>query len=229
LSDNASLALRTALAYYEAWTTHDLDRAMTYIADNIVWDAPAGLIEGAEAYRAFMLPYVQILTSAELIAAFGGDEKAVLVYDTRTVPVESAPAAECVTVANGKIVANRYIFDRLPFEAPRRQQHPVLTQPAHGTVEQSFRPSECAVHARPCRNVRNFRPHSGACSFVRNSTGVRRETATRGNGPWIFGRRSPRNGSPVLEIHRSLTMIVLSANRCTDVPQARRGPWVRLN
>ncbi|MGI5430293.1 nuclear transport factor 2 family protein [Streptomyces sp. CA-179760] len=120
MSDNSSPALRTALAYYEAWTARDLDRAMTYIADNIVCDAPGGLIEGAEAYRAFMEPFAQILISAELIAAFGDDEKAVLVYDTHTVPVENSPAAECVTVTNGKIVANHYIFDRLPFEAPQR-------------------------------------------------------------------------------------------------------------
>lgn len=84
MSVNPSLALRTALAYYEAWTTHDLDHAMTYIADDIVCYAPGGLIDGAEAYRAFMSPFVQILTSAELIAAFGDDEKATLVCDTRT-------------------------------------------------------------------------------------------------------------------------------------------------
>ncbi|WP_425824663.1 nuclear transport factor 2 family protein [Streptomyces fractus] len=119
MSENQSPALRTALAYYEAWTTRHVDRAMTYVADDIVCDAPGGRIEGVEAYRTFMAAYAQILTSAELIAAFGDDETAVIVYDTRTVPVESAPAAECVTVANGKIVANRYIFDRLPFEPPR--------------------------------------------------------------------------------------------------------------
>ena len=45
---------------------------------------------------------------------------AVLVYDTRTPPVASAPGAECLTVRDGKIVYNRFIFDRLPFEAARR-------------------------------------------------------------------------------------------------------------
>jgi hypothetical protein len=43
----------------------------------------------------------------------------VLVYDTRTPPVASAPGAECLTVQDGKIVYNRFIFDRLPFEAAR--------------------------------------------------------------------------------------------------------------
>jgi len=40
-------------------------------------------------------------------------------YDTRTVPVESAPGAECVTVKDGKISYSRFIFDRAPFDAAR--------------------------------------------------------------------------------------------------------------
>jgi len=112
-------ALDVALAYHEAWTSKDFERAMSYVAEDIVCDAPAGRIEGAEAYRAFMGPFVQILKRAELIAAFGDDATAVVVYDTDTVPVDGAPAAECVTVADGQIVYSRFIFDRAPFEAAR--------------------------------------------------------------------------------------------------------------
>jgi ketosteroid isomerase-like protein len=119
MTETTSPALRTALAYYRAWSSHDVDEAMSYIAEGIVCDAPAGRLEGAAAYRAFMGPFVQILTGSELIAAFGDDTTAVVVYDTQTVPVQSAPGAECVTVADGKITHSRFIFDRLPFEAAR--------------------------------------------------------------------------------------------------------------
>jgi ketosteroid isomerase-like protein len=121
MSETASPALRTALAYYHAWTSHDLDKAMSYIADDIVCDAPAGRLEGAAAYRGFMGPFVQILTGSELIAAFGDDTTALIMYDTETVPVRSAPAAECVTVSDGKITRSRFIFDRAPFDATRAQ------------------------------------------------------------------------------------------------------------
>ena len=114
-------ALQIALAYHEAWSSKDMDRAMTYIADDIVCDAPAGRIEGAEAYRAFMGPFVQILLGSRLIAAYGDDEQAVVVYDTETVPVKSGPAAEAVTVKDGRIVYSRFIFDRLPFQQARSQ------------------------------------------------------------------------------------------------------------
>jgi hypothetical protein len=121
MNDPNSPALQVALVYYDAWTNKDLDRAMSYIAPDIVCDAPAGRIEGADAYRAFMGPFTQILKRAELLAAFGDEEKAVVVYDTETVPVQSAPGAECVTVKDGKITYSRFIFDREPFEAARRR------------------------------------------------------------------------------------------------------------
>ena len=110
-----------ALAYHRAWTGGDMDKAMTYVADDIVCDAPAGRIEGAAGYRAFMAPFVQILRRAELLGAFGDEQTAVIVYDTETVPVASAPGAECVTVRDGRITYSRFIFDRLPFEEARRR------------------------------------------------------------------------------------------------------------
>lgn len=119
MTDKASPALQVALAYHQAWTSKDLDQAMSYIADDIVCKAPAGRIDGAEAYRAFMGSFVQILTDAHMIAAFGDDDTALVMYETETVPVKSAPGAECVTVEDGKIVRSRFLFDRAPFEAAR--------------------------------------------------------------------------------------------------------------
>jgi ketosteroid isomerase-like protein len=122
MTESSSPALDVALAYFDAWTSHNFDKAMSYIADDIVCDAPAGRLEGATAYRDFMGPFVQILTGSELIAAFGDEEQAVVMYDTETVPVRSAPGAECVTVKDGKITRSLFIFDRAPFDAARKAQ-----------------------------------------------------------------------------------------------------------
>jgi SnoaL-like domain len=124
VTTNSRAALETALAYHRAWTSHDFELAMTYIADDIVCQAPAGTLTGADAFRGFMGPFTEILTSSSLIAAFGDDEKAVLVYDTDTAPVPDAPGAECLTVTDGRIRHMRIIFDRLPFEAARRGTAP---------------------------------------------------------------------------------------------------------
>ena len=82
MTEQPSPALQVALAYHQAWTSHDLDGAMRYIAEDIVCDAPAGRIQGAEAYRAFMAPFVQILTGSRMIAAFGDEETALVMYGT---------------------------------------------------------------------------------------------------------------------------------------------------
>ena len=119
MTQTTSPALAIALAYYHAWTSHDLDKAMSYIAGDIVCDTPAGRLEGADAYRGFLGPFVQITTGATMIAAFGDEQTALLMYDTRTMPVKSAPGAECVTVKDGKITYSRFVFDRAPFDAAR--------------------------------------------------------------------------------------------------------------
>ncbi len=121
MSSERNLALETALAYFEAWTSHDFEGAMRYVADDIVCEAPAGRLAGAEAFRGFMGPFAQIVTSSRLIGAFGDDETALLMYDTDTVPVKDAPGAECLTVRDGKITHLRIIFDRLPFAEARRE------------------------------------------------------------------------------------------------------------
>jgi hypothetical protein len=113
--------LQTALAYHQAWSNRDMDRAMTYIADDIICDAPAGRIEGAAAYQVFMGPFVTMLKGTKLLAAFGDDATAMIMYDTRTALVESGPGAEWLTIKNGKIVYSRFIFDRLPFEQARQK------------------------------------------------------------------------------------------------------------
>lgn len=113
-------ALQVCLAYYQAWTAKDFDRAMTFVADDdIVCDGPSGRLEGAEAFRGFMEAFTKILTHAELIAAFGDDRTALLMYDTDTVPVPHAPGAECHTVENGKITHITIIFDTRPFTEAR--------------------------------------------------------------------------------------------------------------
>lgn len=113
----SSPALQTALDYHRAWTGHDFDRAITYLADDLVCEAPSGQITGLAEFRGFMEPFSQIMTSSQLLAAFGDDDTAMLMYDTTTIPVPHAPGAELYTVADGRITHIWIIFDRAPFDA----------------------------------------------------------------------------------------------------------------
>jgi hypothetical protein len=116
-------ALQTALAHHRAWTTGNLELALSYLAPDVVLDAPAGRIEGIDGYRGFLAPFAEtFLIRAELIAAFGDDSSAIVMYDTETIPAKSAPAAEYVQVKDGLIVYNRFVFDRTPFTEFRSRQ-----------------------------------------------------------------------------------------------------------
>jgi ketosteroid isomerase-like protein len=114
-------ALDVALAYYDAWSKKDIDGVMSHVADDIVCDAPSGRIEGAPAFREFWAGFMKMLNRARLIADFGDATTALIMYDTETVAVKSAPAAEYLNVENGKITACRIIFDRAPFIEARQK------------------------------------------------------------------------------------------------------------
>ena len=120
MDNTTGAALRVAMDYYRAWTAGDMDAAMRHLADDIVCDAPAGRIEGAAAYRAFLGPFAGMLRSATLLAAFGDGQTAMIMYDTETALVPSAPGAECLTVVAGLVTYNRFVFDRAPFLAARQ-------------------------------------------------------------------------------------------------------------
>jgi SnoaL-like domain len=119
-------ALQTALQYYDAWVDRDLDNAMSFVVDDIVCDAPPCLLEGIAMFRKFWNDFTGMCTSVTLVAAFGDDDSAVLLYDVETIPVDSAPVAEYLTVKNGKIISSRLVFDQTPFATFEDETQPEL-------------------------------------------------------------------------------------------------------
>lgn len=117
MEDNTPLDV--ALAYHRAWTSGDMDMALTFVADDVVCEAPPGTLTGAAALRGFMGPFAGSMTSSNLIASYGDDSHAMLMYDTANPAVASAPAAELYIIRNGRIHDIRIIFDRLPFALAR--------------------------------------------------------------------------------------------------------------
>jgi hypothetical protein len=112
-------ALAAALAFHNAWTSKNLDQAMTYIADDITSDAPGARITGAEQYRGFLGQFMTQLTGIKTIAAFGDDTTAVLFYYPQTAQVSDVATGEFFTVADGKITRIVLAFDRLSFGPPQ--------------------------------------------------------------------------------------------------------------
>lgn len=120
MTDPTSPALKVSLDHFNAWTGGDFAAAMSFVAEEIVCHTPTGVLHGSAAYADFMGPFAGICQRADLLAGYGDDTTALIMYDTATLPVDDAPGAELHTVTGGKITAITIIFDRLPFAQARQ-------------------------------------------------------------------------------------------------------------
>ncbi|MBQ4780384.1 nuclear transport factor 2 family protein [Pectobacterium versatile] len=116
-TNNSSPALQIAMAYFEAWRNRDHATAMKVVADDVVNETPFGTTEGGEALHKGESGFAHILKGATLIAAFGDEKTALLMYYTHTQPVESVLSSKHFTVENGKIIALKAVFDKSAFAA----------------------------------------------------------------------------------------------------------------
>jgi ketosteroid isomerase-like protein len=104
--------------YHRAWTGGDVERAMTFVADDVRCRAPGQDLVGKEAYRAFLAGFAPRLTGIAHIATFADGDRVALFYYPQTAITQTTPAAECFTVRDGKIVDSVLIFDRMSYAPP---------------------------------------------------------------------------------------------------------------
>lgn len=113
-----TIAFETVLDYHRAWTSGDIDRAMSRVAEGIVCHAPGEDLVGRDAYRAFLAAFAPAVTGLTDVAGLADDQHVTLFYYPHTAATSTAPAAECFTVRDGVIVENLLVFDRLSFAPP---------------------------------------------------------------------------------------------------------------
>lgn len=112
-------AQKIADDFVRAWTGRDVEKAVSLLADDVVCEAPSGLIEGVDAYREFLARFVTTITSATVIDVLGDDTHAAAVYTTDTSFVSDFRGIDHLTVENGKITHIICVFDRLPMHLAR--------------------------------------------------------------------------------------------------------------
>lgn len=100
-----------ALAYLEAFARHDMATAARYVADDITFESPRAKLSGAGAYLDAVGQFAQAVTGVDTIAAFGDDDRAMVMYDMHTAPFGTLRAADYFEVRNGKITADKLVFD----------------------------------------------------------------------------------------------------------------------
>lgn len=116
----ATTAHEVVSEYHRAWTSGEVEQAMNYVAEDITCRAPGVDLDGKDAYRAFIGGFAPALTGIGDIAEFVDGERVALFYYPQTAATSTTPAAEFLTVRDGKIVASILIFDRLSYVPPEQ-------------------------------------------------------------------------------------------------------------
>ena len=101
-----------AIAFTNAWTSHDMETAASYVAEDVVFDGPiAGHTTGIDAYMQGLNAFAPVVTGMQIIAAFGDDTQALIMYDLTTAPFGTLRTAELLTMKDGKIQEDKLTFD----------------------------------------------------------------------------------------------------------------------
>lgn len=103
--------LAVALAFLEAWTSHHMDTAAGYVAEDVRFDGPIQHSTGIELYFDGLTPFAQTVTGDTILATFGDDDRALIMHEVTTIPFGTITMAELFTVKDGKIHAHRATFD----------------------------------------------------------------------------------------------------------------------
>lgn len=112
-------AYDTVQQYHRAWTSGDIDTAMSLVADDIFCRAPGGDVHGKPAYREVIGGFAPSLTGIGDIAEFVDGDRVALFYYPQTAATSDTPAAELFTVKDGVITESVLIFDRLSYGPPQ--------------------------------------------------------------------------------------------------------------
>jgi SnoaL-like domain len=110
----ANPAQKIAEGFVRAWTGGDVETALTFVADDVVCEAPNGTFKGVDGLRQFLAPFVSTITSATVIDVLGDDTHAAAVYVTETPFLKNFRGMDYLTVVDGKITHVISHFDLLP-------------------------------------------------------------------------------------------------------------------
>jgi ketosteroid isomerase-like protein len=108
-------ALSTVEAYHQAWTSGDVDRALTYVSDDVRCFAPDEEVTTKAQWREYLAGFVPMLTGAPEHTRMTDGERVALWYFPQTRSTTTTLASELFTVRGGQIVELRLAFDRLGY------------------------------------------------------------------------------------------------------------------
>ncbi|MEU5612372.1 nuclear transport factor 2 family protein [Streptomyces sparsogenes] len=100
--------------FLRAWLGRHVEKALSFLADDIVCEAPSGRFEGLDRYRQFLEPFASTLISGSVIDVLGDDTHAATVYTTETPFAKDFRGMDYITVEDGRITHVISVFDLSP-------------------------------------------------------------------------------------------------------------------
>ncbi|MEI8356753.1 MAG: nuclear transport factor 2 family protein [Deltaproteobacteria bacterium] len=98
--------------YHNAWTSGDLEKAYSYLADNLDFQGSIDTFNNADDFITALAMFQKMLRGTDLIQSFFSESGAALLYDCDMItPAGLIRTAEFFTVADGRIKTIRLIFD----------------------------------------------------------------------------------------------------------------------
>ena len=110
-------------AYHRAWTSGQVDLALSHVSDDVRCSAPDQQAMTKDQWRAYLSGFQPMLTGVPERARMSSGEQVALWYYPQTAVTSTTLASELFTVRDGRIVAIDLPFDRLGYlplgEGPR--------------------------------------------------------------------------------------------------------------
>ena len=107
-------------AYHRAWTSGEIDLALSHVSDDARCCAPGEQVMTKEDWRTYLTGFQPRLTAAPEHARMSSGEQVALWYYPQTAATSTALASELFTLRDGRIVDIRLTFDRLSYAPPGR-------------------------------------------------------------------------------------------------------------
>lgn len=117
MTDEGGSALSVARSYHRAWTGCNFDEADRYLSDDLETDVPINTYASKADWLEAVRGTRQITSNVHLLAEFGNDDEALLLYDMLLDPIGDLRVAEHFVVADGRIVKIRHVHDTAALRA----------------------------------------------------------------------------------------------------------------
>lgn len=109
--ENQKQSLTIALAYFKAWSSKEFDKAANSLSEDISFETPINSYGNKQTWMEAVKFTGMAVSGVKLLAEFGNEDEALLLYDMVLNPIGNLRIAEHFKISNSKITMIRHVHD----------------------------------------------------------------------------------------------------------------------